>query len=102
MLKLSSDAVYCVQRCSTSSRTPISFVGQHFQPPQHRMQERALPFEHARHEGAQRLRADQDQAEEQRDLENSNASHNFLSEPLRTKQARKSDTRTARATRFQQ
>ena len=30
-------------------------VSQHFQPPQHRMQERALALEHVRHVGAQRL-----------------------------------------------
>ena len=61
MLKLSSAAVYWVQRCSTSSFTPPSLVSEHFEPPQNRMQESALSFEHPRHVGAQRLRAGEDQ-----------------------------------------
>jgi len=43
-----------------------------------------LSFEQLCHEGAQRLRADKDQSEEDRDLQNSNASHNFPLELLRT------------------
>ena len=39
-------------------------VGEHFEPPQNRMHEGALSFEHAGHEGAQRLRADEDQPQE--------------------------------------
>ena len=65
ILKLSSAAVYCVQRCSTSSFTPISLVSQHLEPSQNRMQKRALALEHLRHVGAQRLGARQDQGEEQ-------------------------------------
>ena len=41
------------------------FVGQHFQPAQHGMQEGALALEHLRHVSAQRLGADQDEREEQ-------------------------------------
>ena len=78
------------------------FVGEHFQPPQHRMHERALPFEDLRHVGAQRLRADQDQPEEQRDLQILQRLSYF---PLRTspdEAERKSGTQTALATRFRQ
>jgi hypothetical protein len=50
------------------------------------MQEGALSFEHVRHERAQGLGANEDQPQKDRDLQNANASHNFLLELLRTEQ----------------
>ena len=77
------------------------FVGEHFKPPQHRMQERALSFEDLRHERAQRLGTNEDQPQKDRDLQNSNTCHNSPSELLRTekrvnqvrKQPQRRDTR---------
>ena len=68
MLKLRSEAVYVVHRCSTSSRIPAAIVCQYFEPSQSRVQERALPFEDARHVGAERLDAGEHHRKENRNL----------------------------------
>src|ERR1017187_1818520 len=51
------------------------FVDQHLDRPEDRMEERALALEQPRHEQPDRLRDEQDQAEEHENLENANASH---------------------------
>jgi hypothetical protein len=50
------------------------------------MHEGALAFEHTRHVTAQRLGADENQPQKDRDLQNPNASHKVSLELLRTKQ----------------
>jgi hypothetical protein len=51
------------------------------------MHERTLPFEDSGHIRAERLRTDQNQSEEQCNLEDSNASHEFLLKPLRAEKS---------------
>jgi hypothetical protein len=51
------------------------------------MHKRVLTFEHARHVSAQWLYANEHKTKEQSNLQNSDASHGFLSEPLRTEQS---------------
>jgi hypothetical protein len=54
------------------------------------MQKGALAIEHFRHESAQWLRADQNQPEKDRDLQNPNAGHNALLRIFPDGEARKS------------
>jgi hypothetical protein len=51
------------------------------------MHKRALTFENPRHVGAQWLYANEHKTKEQNNLQNSDASHRFLSEPLRAEQS---------------
>jgi len=51
------------------------------------MHKRALTFENARHVSAQRPNANEHKTKEQSNLQNSGASHCFLSEPLWTEQS---------------
>ena len=68
MLKLSSDAVYCGPALFHVFADARRLVGEHLEPTQNRMQKGALPLEDARHVSAQRLRTDEDQPEEERNL----------------------------------
>jgi len=51
------------------------------------MHKRALTLENARHVSAQWLRANEHKTKEQSNLQNSGATHRFLSEPLRPEQS---------------
>ena len=62
------------------------FVGENFEPPENGMHKGTLSFEHACHVSAQGLRTDEDQTQKDRDLQNTDASHNFLLELLGTQQ----------------
>ena len=72
------------------SRPPLLFVlpdatqlvDQPFNRPKHRVEERALPLEHPGHEQAHRLREGEDQAEERKNLQNTDTGHGRASELL--------------------